>query len=550
MASKYDLDLDRNPANYRPLTPLTLLSRAVDVYGDRLAVIHGERQWTWSQHAARCHQLARALMKLGVQRGDTVSILALNIPAMLEAQFGIPLSGAVINCLNTRLEAAAISFILNHAEARVFLVDRQLAAVAQQALKDVKHDIVVIDIDEEGIEGPLLGSMEYEAFLQTGDPATPLVWPQDEWEAIALNYTSGTTGNPKGVVYHHRASYLNALGQTFNAGMNTQDPPIYLWTLPLFHCNGWCFAWGLAAVGGTSVCLRKVSADQIYPAILKHKVTLFCGAPVVLGFLVDGVPADWVPPDEPIQVLVGGASPPAPVLKRLGRLGFRILHLYGMTEMHGPTTVCEWKDEWDEMPEDERSARHARQGVRAVLCDDTIVADPNTLEPVPADGKTIGEILMRANIAMKGYLKNPAATREAFAGGWYHTGDLAVMHPDGYLEIKDRSKDIIISGGENVSSMEVEEVIYTHPAVAQVAVVAVPNERWGEVPCAIVELKQAEAGTVSETEMIAYCRERLAGFKTPRHVIFEPLVRTATGKLQKFKLREYAREKLGLTPVA
>lgn len=545
MANKYQKDLEKNDANFRPLTPLTLLSRAADVYSDRLAVIDGDRQFTWRQYQQRCHQLARALIKLGVERGDTVSVLATNIPAMLEAQFGVPLSGGVLNCLNTRLEPSSIAFILEHAEARVFLVDQQLAPAAREALTLLKREVIVIDIDDPAMARDPVGSIEYEDFLNTGDPTAPLVWPEDEWDAIALNYTSGTTGNPKGVVYHHRGAYLNSIAQLINARM-PGEPPIYLWTLPLFHCNGWCFGWALAAAGGTSICLRKVAAEPMYDAIRRYGVTMFCGAPIVLSFLVDGAPADWVAPERPIRALVGGASPAASVLQRLGELGFEITHAYGMTEMHGMTTICEWKDEWDALPTDERMAHLARQGVRTVHCDEMIVANPETLEPVAADGHSIGEVLFRGNLTMKGYLKNPAATAEAFAGGWYHTGDLGVVHGDGYIEIKDRSKDIIISGGENVSSMEIEEVIYRHPAVAGVAVVAVPNERWGEVPCAIVELKPAQVGSLTEAEMIAFCRERLAGFKTPRHILFEPLTRSATGKLQKFKLRDYAADKLGL----
>ncbi|MFG1187740.1 AMP-binding protein [Xanthobacter aminoxidans] len=544
MTSKYDVGLERRGANFRPLTPLHFLDRAADVYPDRTAVIYGESRYTWRMFAQRCRQLASALISAGIERGDTVSIFSLNTPAMLEAQFGIPLSGAVINCLNSRLDAPAVAFILAHSEARIVLVDRQLAPVAKEALRLMEAPPRVIDIDDPaGADFPLLGDTEYEAFIAAGDPSAELRWPEDEWDAIALNYTSGTTGDPKGVVYHHRGAYLNALGQIINGRM-TGARPVYLWTLPLFHCNGWCFAWALAAVGGTQICMRKVSAEGMYEAISEHGVTLLCGAPIVLGFLADGAPSGWTRPAAPIRVLSGGASPPAPVFKRLAELGFEVVHLYGMTEMHGVTTLCEPQEAWDDLDIDERMKHVARQGVRAVLADEMIVGDPVTLQPVPRDGQTIGEVFMRGNIAMKGYLKNPRATEEAFAEDWYHTGDLAVIHDDGYIEVKDRSKDIIISGGENISSIEVEEALYSHPWVAGAAVVAVPDPKWGETPCAVVELKPGAPGGITEADIIRYCRERLAAYKCPRHVLFEPLVRTATGKLQKFRLRTHAAEQL------
>ncbi|MES2258292.1 MAG: AMP-binding protein [Pseudomonadota bacterium] len=543
MASLYDTDLDQCAANHQALTPLHFLVRAADVYPDRTAVIYGEQRYSWRQYAERCRRLAGALEQAGIGRGVTVAILAPNTPPMLEAQFGVPMAGAVLNCINIRLDAAAIAFILQHSEARVLIVDRQFAAVARDALSRLEQPMLVIDIaDPEAEDRGSAGSIEYEDFLAGGDPATPIRWPRDEWDALALNYTSGTTGNPKGVVYHHRGGYLNALGQLVTAELS--GAPVYLWTLPLFHCNGWCYAWAMAAIGGTQVCLRKVSADAVYDAIARHQVTHFCCAPTVLAFMTEDVPPSWSTPKQPIRVLSGGASPPPAVLRKLDELGFSLLHVYGMTEMHGVATLCQWQPEWSELPDDERMAYLARQGVRTVVQNEMMVADPATLEPVPRDGETIGEILLRGNLTMKGYLKNARATEEAFAGGWYHTGDLAVVHANGYIEIRDRSKDIIISGGENVSSVEVEGVLHDHPAVHNVAVVAVPDERWGEVPCAIVELRPEAVGTLSEADVIAFCRSRLAGFKCPRHVLFEPVQLTATGKMQKFKLREHARERL------
>ncbi|SPR96394.1 AMP-binding protein [Cupriavidus taiwanensis] len=539
MPTQYDQGLEKCQANFQPLTPLHFLKRAADVFPERAAVIYRDRRYTWRQYAQRCYALARALIAAGIERGDTVSIIAPNIPEMLEAHFGVPLSGAVLNSVNIRLDAPAIAFILQHSETRLLFVDIQFAAVAREAVRQTGRDIQVVDIiDPASGCDERVGTVDYDSFLKTGAPDVALRYPSDEWDAIALNYTSGTTGSPKGVVYHHRGAYLNALGQSINAEMPGSNP-VYLWTLPLFHCNGWCFAWAMAAMGGTNICLRKVVADDIYEAIETHGVTHFGCAPTVLDFLVEGTPANWVKPSRPIRIMCAGASPPTAVLRRVSALGFSLLHVYGMTEMHGVNTLCQLQQEWHEEGETGFFAHLSRQGVRTVVMEDMAVVDAS-FSPVPRDGRTMGEVMFRGNLAMKGYLKNPEATAQAFAGGWYHSGDLAVVHGDGYIEIKDRAKDIIISGGENISSLEVEEVLYTHPAIQTAAVVAVPDARWGEVPCALLELKPQFAGTLSAEEVIRYCRERLPGFKTPRHIVFDTLPRTATGKLQKFVLRKLA----------
>ncbi|SEK13157.1 MULTISPECIES: AMP-binding protein [unclassified Variovorax] len=541
MPTKYDTGLDKCQANHQPLTVLRFLDRAADVFPDRTAVIHGDLRYSWAEHADRCRRLARALIGAGVQRGDTVAIIASNIPAMLEAQFGVPMSGAVLNCINVRLEPAAMAFILMHSDARVLLVDQMFADVAREAVKQSGMQIDVIDIRGDDVpEADRVGLVDYEDFLRDAPANAELRYPRDEWDAIALNYTSGTTGNPKGVVYHHRGAYLNALGQVIYAELSNGQIPVYLWTLPLFHCNGWCYAWAMAAVAGTHVCLRKVVPEDIYAAVERHGVTYFCGAPTVLGSLVAGKPADWQPPAGPITIACAGASPPVSIIRATQALGFRVQHVYGMTEQHGVNTVCVPQESWSKLSADEQSALMGRQGVRTAVSDEMIVADPTTFKPVPRDGITMGEVLFRGNLGMKGYLKNADATQEAFAGGWHHSGDLAVVHENGYIEIKDRSKDIIISGGENVSSLEVEEVLYTHPAVLNAAVVAIPDEKWGEVVCAVLELRPEAVGSLTQDDVIKYCRARLAGFKSPRHVIFEPIVRTATGKLQKFKLRAHA----------
>ena len=541
MPNKYDTGLEKCQANHQPLTVLRFLDRAADVFPDRTAVIHGDRRYSWAEHADRCRRLARALVGAGVERGDTVAIIASNIPAMLEAQFGVPLSGAVLNCINVRLEPSAMAFILQHSEARILLVDQMFADAARGAVKLAGMQIDVIDIRGDDVpEADRVGLIDYEDFLRDGPADAELRYPRDEWDAIALNYTSGTTGSPKGVVYHHRGAYLNALGQVIYAELSSGRTPVYLWTLPLFHCNGWCYAWALAAVAGTHVCLRKVVPEDIFAAVQRHGVTYFCGAPTVLGSLVAGKPEAWQAPAHPITIACAGASPPVSIIRATQALGFRVQHVYGMTEQHGVNTVCVPQESWSELSPDEQSALMGRQGVRTAVSDEMIVADPATFKQVPRDGKTMGEVLFRGNLGMKGYLKNPEATQEAFAGGWHHSGDLAVVHENGYIEIKDRSKDIIISGGENVSSLEVEEVLYTHPAVLNAAVVAIPDEKWGEVVCAVLELRPEAVGTLTQDDVIKYCRARLAGFKSPRHVIFEPIVRTATGKLQKFKLRAHA----------
>ncbi len=537
-ANPYDFGLDKKAANYVPLTPIGFLVRSAAVYPNRLAVVHGERRYSWREALERCRRLASALAAVGVARGDTVAVMAPNIPEAFEAHFGVPMAGAVLNALNIRLDPDTIAFILRHGEAKVLITDTEFAPVVAQALAQLDKKPVVIDIaDASGPGGERLGDMNYEEFLAAGDPIFAETTPADEWDAIALNYTSGTTGNPKGVVYHHRGAYLNALGNILVWGM--RHHPVYLWTLPMFHCNGWCFPWTITALAGTHVCLRRAEAAAIYEAIAREGVTHLCGAPVVMNLLLNADPGLKRSLDRRIEMMTAGAPPPAAVIEGMEALGFHITHVYGLTEVYGPAVVCAWHDEWDEQPAAERSRLKARQGVTYPVLEALTVADPVTLTPVVPDGATMGEVLMRGNIVMKGYLKNPRATEEAFAEGWFHSGDLGVMHPDGYIELKDRSKDIIISGGENISTIEVEDVLYRHPCVLEAAVVARPDPMWGETPCAFVTLKPEAAATAEE--IIAFCRDHLARFKAPRTVIFGPLPKTSTGKIQKFALRERAK---------
>jgi fatty-acyl-CoA synthase len=538
ITSIYDVGLDKVPANFQPLTPLTLIERAAGIFPDRVAVIHGERRYSWLETYTRSRQLGSALSKRGIGVGDTVAIMAPNIPEFYEASFGVPMCGAVLNSLNIRLDAENIAFILDHGEAKAILTDREFSPVIKEALARSGREMIVIDIDDDLAQGgELIGEMDYEAFIATGDPDYAWRMPEDEWEAISLNYTSGTTGNPKGVVYAHRGAYLNSLGNLLVWSM--PQHPVYLWTLPMFHCNGWCFVWGLAAVAGTSICLRRVEAKPIFESFRDHGVTHFCGAPIVLGLLVNAKNADRTEWKQQIKCFTAASAPPAATLEAMAKMGIEVTHVYGLTEVYGPAVVCAWHEEWDDLPVAEQANIKARQGVRYPVLEGLTVADAETLEPVPADGETIGEVMMRGNVVMKGYLKNPQATEEALAGGWFHSGDLGVMHPDGYIELKDRSKDIIISGGENISTIEVEGVLYRHPAVLDAAVVARPDEKWGETPCAFIELK--EGAQASEEEIIAFCRENLAGFKSPKTVVFTTLPKTSTGKIQKFKLREEAK---------
>jgi fatty-acyl-CoA synthase len=539
MTNPYEVDLDRNPANHAPLTPLSFVAWSAFTYPERLAVVHGERRHTWSQTYARCRRLASALARRGVGRGDTVALMAANTPEMYEAHFGVPMTGAVLNTLNTRLDAEAIAFMLGHGEAKVLITDVEFAPTIAAALEKVERRPLVIDIDDPVYDGPRrrLGETDYETFIAGGDPGYAWQPPADEWQAIALNYTSGTTGNPKGVVYHHRGAYLNGIGNILQWSMPRHA--VYLWTLPMFHCNGWCFPWTMAANAGTSVCLRRVDPALIFDAIRRHRVTHYCGAPIVHNLLVNAPAALREGIDWKVNAMVAGAAPPQAMIEGMAGIGFDVTHVYGLTETYGPAAVCAKHDEWNDLDAAGQAERNGRQGVRYTLQDGMTVMDPATMTPVPPDGETMGEIMFRGNITMKGYLKNPQATREAFAGGWFHTGDLAVMQPDGYVKIKDRSKDIIISGGENISSLEVEDVLYRHPAVVAAAVVAKPDEKWGETPCAFVELK-ADA-QVTELEIIEYCRERLARFKAPRAVVFGPLPKTSTGKIQKFILRQQAK---------
>ena len=534
----FETDLDKNAANHVPLTPLSFLARTAAVYPSRTSVIHGDQRFTWAETRDRCHRLASALAKAGITKGDTVTVMAPNVPPSFEATFGVPMTGAILNALNTRLDASTIAFILNHGEAKALITDTDFAPIVKRALAELGREILVIDYADPTIEdGERLGSVEYEDFLAGGDPGFEAVVPESEWDSLALNYTSGTTGNPKGVVYHHRGAYLNAIANSTVWGMKKH--PIYLWTLPMFHCNGWCFPWTITMLGGTHVCLRRVEAKPINDAIADHGVSHMCGAPVVMNMLLnapDDARRDW---DHPLAMMTAGAAPPATVIEGMEAKGVAITHVYGLTEVYGPVAVCEWHDEWNDLPIGEQADLKSRQGVRYPVLEGLMVANPDTLEPVPSDGETMGEVMMRGNVVMKGYLKNPSATEEAFKGGWFHTGDLGVMHPSGYIELKDRSKDIIISGGENISTIEVESVLFRHPAVLEAAVVARPDDKWGETPCAFVTLKPG--ASADEASLIAYCRENMAHFKAPKTVVFGDLPKTSTGKVQKFTLRDKAR---------
>ena len=535
----YDQGLDRCDANFVALSPLSFIERTAAIYPDRLAVVHGAVRRTWAETYDRCRRLAGALAARGIGRGDTVAVIAANIPEMFEAHFGVPMSGAVLNTINTRLDAEAIAFILNHGEAKVVLVDPEFSEVVQRALRMAGRDRLVIDILDESFEGgSRIGALTYEAFLEECPDGYRWSLPGDEWDAISLNYTSGTTGDPKGVVYHHRGAYLNALSNIVTWGMPQHS--VYLWTLPMFHCNGWCFPWTLAANAGVCVCLRAVRAEPIFRLIREEKVTHFCGAPIVLNMLANA-PAELKDFSHQVKVMTAGASPPAAVIRNMEAMGVEVTHVYGLTETYGPSVVCAWKSEWDGLDIEAKAKLKARQGVKNSALEGLMVADPETLEPVPHDGQTLGEIFMRGNNVMRGYLKNPSSTEKSFRGGWFASGDLGVTHPDGYVELKDRSKDIIISGGENISSIEVEDVLYRHPAVNEAAVVARPDDKWGETPCAFVDLKPG--AEVTEADIIAFCRENMAHFKIPRKVVFGPLPKTSTGKIQKFILRDRAKAK-------
>ena len=531
----YQQGLNKNSANYATLSPLSFLARVADIYPEYPSVIYGTTRFHWLQTKQRCTRLASALSKIGVSKDQTVAIMAPNIPAMYEAHFGIPASGAVLNSINTRLDAATIAYILKHSEARVLIADTEYSETVAKALATLDNPPIVIDIEDESVTtGNRLGTIEYEDFLNTGDTDFQWITPEDEWDAISLNYTSGTTGKPKGVVYHHRGAYMNALSNI--TGWEMSEHPRYLWTLPMFHCNGWCFPWSLAAIAGVSICSRSVSGSGIYAAIKDHRVTHLCGAPIVLNLIINTEASEQFKPDYTVRVMTAAAPPPASILQAMEDRGFHMTHVYGLTETYGPAVMCAWKSEWDSLTADKRAELKSRQGVRYQVLENLDVLDPETMRPVPRDGSTVGEIMFGGNIVMKGYFKNPEETQRAFAGGWFHSGDLAIVDEDGYLRITDRSKDVIISGGENISSIEIENTLYAHPAVLEAAVVAMPDEKWGETPCAFVVLKTGEV--VSEADLIAWCRDRLAHFKCPSRVVFTELPKTSTGKIQKFQLRE------------
>lgn len=542
MNSAYD-ELPRTPANFVALSPLRYLERAAYIYPHQDAIVHGSRHISWREKYNRCRQFADQLQKHGIGKNDTVSALLPNVPAMLEAHFAVPMAGAVLNTLNTRLDAKTLAFMLQHAESKVLLVDPEFSSLAQDALALIDQEILVIDVADSEYEHhastAAIGQIEYEDWLQGGNPEFEWQLPQDEWDAISLSYTSGTTGNPKGVVYHHRGAYINAASNIIACGMTPRAT--YLWTLPLFHCNGWCFAWTMAANGGTNICLRKVDPELIFKLITEHKVDYFCGAPIVLSMMINTPKEQQVKIEHRVEVMVAGAAPPAAIIEGMRNIGVNVTHVYGLTETYGPSALCASQAGWSDLSIQEQAQLHSRQGVPYPLQDAMKVIDPETMLPVPHDGKTMGEIMFRGNIVMKGYLKNPEATAEAFAGGWFHTGDLAVSQPDGYAKITDRSKDVIISGGENISSLEVEEVLYQHPAVMTAAVVAKPDPRWQEVPCAFIELKPEMHAT--EDEIIEFCKLHLARFKVPKDIVITEIPKTSTGKLQKFILRDWAKER-------
>ena len=537
----YETNLDKNDANYVPLTPLSFLERAKDIYPNYEAVVYESRKYNWSEVYKRCVKFASALDKIGIKTGDTVSVLAFNTPEIFEAHYSIPMVGAVINAINTRLDSKTISYILNHSEAKVLIVDRQFHDVIKKALEDVKQEIKIIDIDDKDAnlkDSKAIGSLEYEDFLNTGDEDYIWKLPKDEWQAIALGYTSGTTGNPKGVVYHHRGSYLMATGSA--VAWNMPNKLNFLYTVPMFHCNGWCYPWTMSMIHGRVICLRNIDVKKIFELIDKYEVTHFGGAPIVLNMLANAPKDQQKELKRKVYVLTAGAPPPSIIFEKMKKLGFEVMHVYGLTETYGHILQCAWNDEWDGLDQDNQNEIKARQGVRYPNTEGVVVMDPETMKPIPHDGKTMGEIMIRGNVVMKGYFKDKEATEKSMEGGWFHSGDLAVTHPSGYIKIQDRSKDIIISGGENISSIEIENTISKHPAVSLAAVVAKPDEKWGETPCAFVELIEGKSST--EEEIITFCRETLAGFKLPKKVVFAPLPKTSTGKIQKFELRKQAKE--------
>ncbi len=537
----YETNLDKNDANYVPLTPLSFLERAKDIYPNYEAVVYESRKYTWSEVYKRCVKFASALDKIGIKTGDTVSVLAFNTPEIFEAHYSIPMVGAVINAINTRLDSKTISYILNHSEAKVLIVDRQFHDVIKKALEDVKQEIKIIDIDDKDAnlkDSKAIGSLEYEDFLNTGDEDYIWKLPKDEWQAIALGYTSGTTGNPKGVVYHHRGSYLMATGSA--VAWNMPNKLNFLYTVPMFHCNGWCYPWTMSMIHGRVICLRNIDVKKIFELIDKYEVSHFGGAPIVLNMLANAPKDQQKELKRKVYVLTAGAPPPSIIFEKMKKLGFEVMHVYGLTETYGHILQCAWNDEWDGLDQDNQNEIKARQGVRYPNTEGVVVMDPETMKPIPHDGKTMGEIMIRGNVVMKGYFKDKEATEKSMEGGWFHSGDLAVTHPSGYIKIQDRSKDIIISGGENISSIEIENTISKHPAVSLAAVVAKPDVKWGETPCAFVELIEGKSST--EEEIITFCRETLAGFKLPKKVVFAPLPKTSTGKIQKFELRKQAKE--------